>query len=247
MTKPKTGSKRENPLASLTWLWDTKPPPSNELPPSNEHDKLKPLKFKRHLEGEFIPEQPPEKYGYLRLTFDSGLRDMVESFSEKTQIARKQKSSGEPQRHGWAGQFAFDSYLNFFAKAYEDYNLSVHSDNPIYSKKPEPQDFIIKRPNHKLMRIEIKTAPPSRRKISYCKYSGKPDPTHLVVIKAVDDSMLRYDIYGFMSVFRLKTLRTYFMYGKVCSTILLNRHNFRYFNHFHEKVLGLPYLEKFSD
>lgn len=175
--------------------------------------------------------------------FDQGIVNQIEAIA-KTLEARGHKPITEAQKYGWGGQLSYSAYLNFFAP-YSDF--SVQHDDPSYSPMSKPYDFLITRPEQSF-RIEVKTAPLHKQKIQYCQYPSNPYPKYLVVIKATNKTMDQYDIYGYMLGSILKQLKATIKYrGKKCHSVLVNRRFLDYYDYFHEKILGLPFKEKFSD
>src|ERR1035437_8708148 len=89
------------------------------------------INFPYKLERKITPDSQRDQFF---LTFDSGLRYAAEA-AQKTLIARK-KHCNEAEKQGWAGQFAFDSYL-------EEIGIPRTHDNPLYSPDADDSDFFV--------------------------------------------------------------------------------------------------------
>jgi hypothetical protein len=207
---------KTNPKPTFKWIWE--PAQSRSTPKTlvslerHETETLEPLEPNRSISGEMC------KCGFIRVAFDQGLIHEIEAIA-RTLKERTGRPISQSERYGWGGQFAYDSYLNYF-KPHCDF--SVQHDNPHHSPKAKKFDFILTPFKGSPFTIEIKTAPPYRTTIQYCLYPQNPYPLYFVAIKAL--SFTQYDIYGFMTGVELSKLKSVIRYkGKKCHDVEVNR------------------------
>jgi hypothetical protein len=108
-----------------------------------------------------------------------------------------------------------------------------------------PYDFHIFFPTHHYF-VEVKTVPPN---MSYCRYYKSTRysfPDYVVCVKALDEEMLNYELYGYCKGSHVQALELKTVHGSSCYEIPVNRDHFNSYIEFHKSILNLPYLEKFD-
>lgn len=181
-----------------------------------------------------------EASGVLHLSFDGALRTEIEGV--RTALMNRGKSCNKPCMFGYGGQYAYYHYLNYFM---EHSKFRFRYDCVYGSAYGLPHDFRIFFPTHRFW-IEVKTSPPN---MSYCRYykiDPNPFPEWVVYVKALDEEMLNYELYGYCEGLHVQTFERKLRYGKPCYEIPANRDHFNPYIEFHNSILRLPYLEKFD-
>jgi len=237
--KPLMGSHRKaNPLKAIKWLFQPKRTPKPfQLRTPNVRKRFKNPKA---LKGEM------PKCGVVRLSFDIGIRNEIDAIAQTLKDRRNQRIRN-PMKMGWGGQIAFSYYLNFFS---EYSNFTVKEDKPQASPIPKTFDFLIGHKGESDTRfetIEVKTSPHGSRALNYYQAFNKEYPDYVVVVRCLKEDMTEYELYGWTSGSKVEAHEFKTAWNKKCHSMALNRTNFDYYSYFHERILGLPFKEKFGD
>lgn len=202
-----------------------------------ESRKLEPLDVIREMRGEFNDET-------LFLSFDSGILRLVEAIP--FMFKDRKKTWRDYYRFGWAGQYAYTDYLNFFSlKSKFQYRFdnafstsyNLLADVHIHFLIPKEYDFW----------VEIKTALPKRESVRYFLNPYNPYPEYVVCVKALNEHPTEFEFYGYCHGSDVKKLDLIKLKGYSCHEIPLDRNHFKPYSIFHEKILKLPFLESFND
>ena len=242
-----------NPLKTLKWLFRPKPSPKtietlkpirkNSVLSPSIHETLNPIELKKALMGEMTDEH----HGVLRLSFDIGIQNEIDSIA-RTLKDRYGRETSTPKKMGIGGQRAFSHYLNFFSP---HASFTVQECRFQSSPKPKPYDFLIgfiySKHEKGFFKIEVKTSPHGYGHLNYYKQFGTPYPNYVVAIKSLNEEMTKYELYGYTLGTKVKAHKSRPQFGKRLHAMALNRTNFDYYSYFHSYVLGLPFKEKFSD
>jgi len=135
---------------------------------------------------------------------------------------------------GFGSQYAFNHYLNYFVKHSK---FRFQYDDVFSSEFSLPSDFRIFFPNQAFW-VEVKSTPPN---LSYCRYykskrDPNPYPDYCVVVKALDEEMLNYEVYGYCKGSHVQGVKPKDKGISVVHEIPLNRHYFRPYSDFHEDI-----------
>ena len=196
---------QESHLKSL--MWSVSQPIGLEplsRKPITISNKLEPIKLIRAMKAGFNSK------GILFLTFDSGIRRMVESIPF---MFKDRKKRWRPcYRFGWAGQYAFTQYLNFFAPQSD---FTFQFDNVFSTPFNLEADVHVNFPNYDFW-IEIKTALPKRSVLRYYINKYNPYPKWVICVVSLNESLTYFAFYGFCKGSDVKKLDLLKVKGKAC-------------------------------
>lgn len=219
----KGSHRKANPLIKYAWV-------------SDPITKVEKVERKRSL---YLPYLIAYwKSGVLRLLFDSGIINEISGIVRS--LKDRNRSCGKPCQFGFGGQSAFYHYLNYFT---EFSSFRFQYDSVFSSKYSLPFDFRLFFPDHNFT-VEIKTSLPNMKTCNYYKSVKDPNPypDYCVSIKALDESMRFYEVYGYCSGLDVQKVNpTLNRRGYLVHPIPLNRKHFIDYAAFHQEVLDLPF------
>jgi len=220
------------PLNAFRWIKEPKPiQPQTRI----RSDRVEKIRLMKYFTGLF------KDSGVLYLAFDVGIRGQIEGV--RLSLLNRGKQCGRPAQFGYGGQYSFYHYLNYFM-AFSEFRFQ--HDCVFGSAFNLPYDFRIFFPKHKFS-LEVKTSLP---KMAYCRYyktDPNPFPDWVVCVRALDEQMLTYELYGYCTGSDVQKIEPKLIKGSTCYEIPIDRDHFKPYNNFHTKILRLPMLEKFDN